>query len=354
LLGFFGLVVAFSSCGPLSSRDKPGTGGTDASSAGTEPGAGSEARAGRGGGTNGAGTTGDAIGGASNSPGGAPSELAGAAGMLGDAGAGGVAEPVGPVTIATGQITPTGIAIDSSYVYWANRDAGTIVKCPRNGCGSSKPTVIGSAVGAPLGVTVDATNVYWINAVVTVNGVPTGRIFKCPLSGCAPTPIQLTEFQVNNRTNGLHVAGDTLYYAAWPQLGTCPIGGCAAPTSIGGGPFLSVVTDAAFLYAGEYGVGYLVRCPLTGCNSGSVTLATQVHALAVAVDATDVYFANHDYFTMPAATTHDIEKCPLAGCGATAPKIVQAGDISPYGLAVNATRLYFTNVAQGTVVSVPK
>jgi hypothetical protein len=141
------------------------------------------------------------------------------------------------------------------------------------------------------------------------------------------------------------------------MLAICSINGCATPASIAPGPYVSVDTDAQYLYAGRYGASMLVRCPLAGCNadnSAAVTMATSVFALAVAVDASTIYFANQDYFSGVAPTKHEIDKCPLAGCGNDAPETVLAGNISPYGLVLSATRLYFTNVTQGTVMSIPK
>jgi hypothetical protein len=350
LLGF-GLITGIVTCGPLSSRDKPNSagadamGGDDSGSAGSDQGGNPVSSAGSGG------EPGEP-GGAGPELGGAPAQGGGAGGSAGEAGAGGEPpqEPVGPYTIATDQVTPTGIAVDQKYAYWANRDAGTILRCPRYGCAEQTPTVLGADVGKPLGLSVDATHVYWINESVIVDSVATGSVYKCPLSGCQGAPTLVTDWQVGNGGNKLldvQVVGSTLYIAAWPMLGTCSIEGCDAPTTIAGGPYVAVETDAQYFYGSCFGWSQLVRCPLGGCGEGNadqLKLAT-ASARALTVDASNVYLASAD----------QIAKCPLAGCGEAEPEVVTKDDgISPFGLTSNATRLYFTNVDHGTVVSIPK
>jgi hypothetical protein len=366
-LWVFGIgAVVTASCGPLSSRSSSDSGGTSGQ-AGADDG-GTQSRSGAGG------ESGSAASGAGEDAGGSPNlggvdaggagaalggvGSAGEGGDVGEAGAGGVVEPDGPLTIATGQMTPTGIAIAGSDVYWANRDAKTIVRCKKSGCPSSGPTLLASTTGMPLGITVDASSLYWIESVEP--GVDqTGRVYECPIAGCDGPPTLLVDWVVGNKTNDVHVASSTLYIAAWPMLGTCSSDGCDAPTSIAGGPFVSVDTDAQFLYGARYGGSHVVRCPLAGCkNDGTdtVTLVVGVSPLAVAIDETYLYFADHDYFSGVAPTRHQISRCPLAGCTEQLPpEVVRAGDdVSPYGLTSSATRLYFTNIAQGTVVSMPK
>jgi hypothetical protein len=331
----------------LSSRDRPGGSAALGGEGGDESAGGSVDRAGSA-----ASSAGEAANGGSSDEGGssaagAPSAPGGAAGESGEGGSAGEPEPDGPVTIAENQIAPAGIAVDTKYVYWSNRDGGSIARCPRRGCGETPPTLLATSVGAPLGVAVDATSVYWVNAAVMEDMMNIGRIFKCPLSGCPDGgPKLVTEWVSGNQTNGLHVAGDQLYIAAWPLLGTCAIGGCEMPTSIGGGPFVSVATNGQYVFAGAIGWSELLRCPIAGCsNVTPLKVATKVGALGITLDQSSVYFCNRV----------DIEKCPLDGCGEAAPEVVvPGGGISPYGLTSSSTRLYFTNIDQGTVTSVPK
>jgi hypothetical protein len=350
-----GLLAAMVDCGPLSSRDKSGrasadavggeysSGGAGAHLGGSETNnAGDDARGGAD----------SELGGASSSLSGAAGESGGAAGMNGEAGAGGEPEPepVGPYTIASGQLEPTGIAVSEKYVYWANREAGTIVRCPRFGCGDDEPTVLAPDAGAPRGLTIDATHVYWIDEGELIENVRNVSLYKCPLSGCLAEPTLVTDWATGNASNGLldvHAVGETLYVAAWPMLGTCPIEGCDAPASIAAGPYVAVDTDGSYFYGSCLGWSQVVRCPLAGCGEGNadqLKVAT-VAGRALTVDGSAVYFSSGG----------QIVKCPLAGCGEDAPEVVlpDAGNRVD-GLTSNATRLYFTNAVQGTVVSIPK
>ena len=63
-----------------------------------------------------------------------------------------------PVTIATGQSSPQGIAIDATHVYWGNAGDGSIMKAP---LGGGAATVLAAGQGAPANVAVDGTHVYW-------------------------------------------------------------------------------------------------------------------------------------------------------------------------------------------------
>jgi hypothetical protein len=352
-----GAVVALVQCGPLSSRDKPGGSAGLGGEGGDDSGGGTKNRAGADSSNAGEPSESGSGGSTGGAAAGAPAELGGAAGESSQGGSAGEPEPDGPVTIAEAQSTPTGIALDAQYVYWANRDPGTIVRCPRRGCGNEDPEPLVSGAAKPLGVAVDATSVYWIETAAMVESVNTGRVYKCAISGCAgAAPTLVTQWQVGNRTNDLHVADGQLYIAAWPMLGTCSIAGCAMPTNIGGGPYVGVDTNSDSIYAGRYGSQQIVRCPLGGCDPmmPPPVIAKSVWPLALSVDESYVYFANHDYFNGGTAS-HEIARCPLDGCGDDAPEVVVPGDgISPYGLTASSTRLYFTNVVEGSVMSVPK
>ena len=82
-----------------------------------------------------------------------------------------------------------------------------------------------------------------------------------------------------------------------------------------------------------------------------------IQPISVAVDSISIYIADYDAFnwvSTDAKLGPRIVKCPLDGCGATGGTVFVSGSVSPYALAVDNERLYFTNFEQGDVVSLPK
>jgi hypothetical protein len=185
------------------------------------------------------------------------------------------------------------------------------------------------------------------------------RVLKCPLSGCTAPPqviFQGTAF----RPNDVQVSGGNVYFTQWPAVSSCPTGGCTgSPGDLGsgGGP-IAIDVDSQFIYVGRVGVQTVARCPLSGCPTGWGTeLVSGIRPISIAVDATSLYVSDYDHFMWggsDAGKTARILKCPIAGCPASGPGVLESGDISPYAIAVDAERLYYTNFVQGTVVSIPK
>jgi hypothetical protein len=68
----------------------------------------------------------------------------------------------GPLTLASDQAGPQGIATDGTYVYWTNFDGGTVMGAPVGGTGPA--VVLASHQHAPAFVALDSANVYWTNS----------------------------------------------------------------------------------------------------------------------------------------------------------------------------------------------
>jgi hypothetical protein len=101
------------------------------------------------------------------------------------------------------------------------------------------------------------------------------------------------------------------------------------------GPFAIAVSDAAVYWTTD--AGDLRTCPLSGCGSGPVTIATNQGSQSyVAVDTTSVYWTS---FNTDGLTGGGIVKCPLSGCVGAPTKV--AASPSPLQLAVDGTSVFW-------------
>jgi hypothetical protein len=157
-----------------------------------------------------------------------------------------------------------------------------------------------------------------------------------PLSGGAPTPLAL-----GSPGSSIVVDATMLYYFDEPngRLLTLPLDG-STPKVLGSGYIIwgsTIAVDSTSVYWGRMESNFkdssIIKVPLNGGPETVLAARLQTDAaIAVAVDATSAYFTVH-------SGNEAVMKVSLAG---SAPKILTQGVPVGYGLAVDATSVYWT------------
>jgi hypothetical protein len=242
-----------------------------------------------------------------------------------------------PVVLAANQSSPFGIAVDATSVYWAS-NGGSVGKVP---LGGGAETQLAQGPSGANNIAVDATSVYWTIAETT------GSIMKVPLGGGASTTIAANQFVPTS----LAVDAANAYWTTEANtVVSVPLGGGATSTLATAGMVgQAIAVDGTSVYWESIdtmtGNGTLMKTPagggasvplvvLQGQNQGPVYLA---------IDATNLYWTEQ--------FTERVNAAPLAG---GAPVTLAAGQNTPYGVAVNATAVFWVNIGDGTILKVAK
>jgi hypothetical protein len=120
------------------------------------------------------------------------------------------AQPAVPILLASGQVHPDSLVVDSQNVYWAN--CGTDVSDPTDGAilayskslGNSQP--LASGLSCPDLLQADSDWLYWINRQ-WIPGMGQYTVFRMPKSGGAPV-----DLAAYTGVNGSLAVDDTYVY----------------------------------------------------------------------------------------------------------------------------------------------
>jgi hypothetical protein len=174
-------------------------------------------------------------------------------------------------------------------------------------------------------------------------------LFRCPVAGCDNTPEVLDD----NRARGLAVAGGSLYvtHAYSAAIEACPTSGCASPANLlwSDEPWstntetIAVAADATDVYWTTRGI--VMRCARAGCDNTPTVLASSGNAVwmlgPIALDATTVYFGHGMFDDGTEQRDGEILACAKIGC-AGAPSLVATSAYGPVGLACDGINVYWT------------
>jgi hypothetical protein len=244
------------------------------------------------------------------------------------------------ITLASGQDDAFNVAVSSTSVYWVDEGAeigtGSVMSVP---FGGSTPTTLAVQEDAPIGIAVDATRVYWVNEGTAGSGTSDGSVMSVPLGGGTPTTLASAQAE----PFGIAIDATSVYWTNLDEPGTVmsvPLGGGTPVTLATGqdGP-KGIAVDATSVYWTNALGGTVMSAPLAG---GTVTtLASgQDNPSGIAVDATSVYWTN----TEDLGTVMSV---PLSGGPATT---LASGQNNPAFVAVDVTSVYWTNYGGGTVM----
>jgi hypothetical protein len=219
-------------------------------------------------------------------------------------------------------------------------------RCP--GC-----TVLAEHRDEPHGIALDNDAVYWTDRF-------TGSVLRIPKSGGSPQTLFFgSQFGANDKADGITVQGDYVYWANPDSSVVARVaktGGASINLATNQAGVDFIVSDAANLYwtnAAGYSkgnAGSVMSLPLPGGTP--IVLATATNPRSLALDGNYVYWVDGGTFTSSLVSNKDgaLMRVPIAG---GTPEVVASGLTDPYGIAVDATNVYFTGPQSGVVGKVP-
>jgi hypothetical protein len=243
-----------------------------------------------------------------------------------------------PTVVAANEPGAFDLAGDATNVYWTDflATGGQVVLAPKVGGGA---VVLANGLLSPMGIAVGTSSVYF-----TLNLQPNGSVMTCGIGGCSNAPTTLASSQ--NGAGAIAVDGTTLY---WTDIFSGDVMTCTLPTCSNASTLASsqgypevLALDATNVYWTNYTGGTVVTCAKSGCGASPTTIASgQLGARGIAVDGASVYWTT-------LGSNGTLMKCAKTSCAA--PTTLASQLNSPYSVAVDATSVYWTERGAGTVM----
>jgi len=258
-----------------------------------------------------------------------------------------------PTLLASGLGAPHGILVDPTSVYVANH-GGINVQVMSNVDGTGLKNLASSQF-YPDRLASDGTTLYWSN-----DSDPVGSVNYIAITGTQsyiaardlPLPYGVVThggYLFITTTDSVNNSGGGCATDAWVHsVLRCPNPGCyvnACATS--GGPTvlasqqatpMGIAVDATNVYWANSTGGTVMYCPQPNCTGGPQTFAQGLGTpWEVASDGSAVYFTDR---------TGKLLACATSGCGG-APGLLASGLDDPLLIAIDSGAVYFTEYAGG-------
>ena len=284
-------------------------------------------------------------------------------------------ELISPVNvIASGQQMPCAVAVDSSFVYFANcTESGAIRRVGKFG---GVVTTLADGLAAPQAIAVDDFNVYWVEAGNAAGEYTNGGIYAVSKWGGPKTRLAADTGQPRT----LAMDSGSIYWGGADAIHSVSKLGGAVHNLAAASGVTSLAVDATTIYWGEdhYIVGYIIAAPRLGgprtqlANALPVSLQADFAQLYWIDGGGDVFSMSklggsiRTLYTSPGCcgaalaidgtyafwTTNDsLQRIPKIG-GLRAQ--LASGLNQPRGLAVDNYSVYFAVYGGGTIDAVSK
>ena len=220
-------------------------------------------------------------------------------------------------TFITGGSSVRSVAVDHSYIYWANHGLNTIGRANLNGTSPNENFITAPNAAA---VAVDGSHIYWANST-------DGTIGRANLNGTSPNQNFITGA---SNTTGVAVDGSHVYWSDFIggvySIGRANLNGTSPNQKFitGGNITHAVAVDGSHLYWTNDGLHSIGRANLNGTSPNQSFITGITYPRGVAVDGSHVYWTNYGF--------NAIGRANLNG---TSPNQSFITNVSlPYGMAV--------------------